>query len=190
MATIASFKCELSQMQALMAKQGQTVDPQDMDKMLQTQCDCFTHKISKIAELDTAAVDMLTDVVNGGSWSAAQKSKLIVNLTNALAIQQQPEQPPSAGKAQQQRRQSQEIRGFQNWATQADADIFQEPTIAFTVKCKTAICMMARMGLILASERSIGHIMQVLLAACPTFMNNESYDSIRRYYCEFKRDIN
>ena len=171
-----------------MAKQIQTVNPQDMDIMLQTQCDCFTQKISKIADLDTAAVDMLTDVVNGGVWSAAQKSKLIVNLSNALTIQHH-RSSGSAGTAQQQRRPNQEIRGFQNWCIQAEAEIFKSESIAFTVKSKTAVCMMARMGLILASERSKGHIMHVLLAACPTFLNSLSYDDVRRCYLDFTRDV-
>ena len=173
MATVASFKTELESMQSLMRRQSSIILPTDMNTMLIAQCGAFTAKAQTIVGMTIDSVSMLTEVVQAGTWTHEQKSKIITALNAAL----------SGGSAvvssKKTRRSSQEILSFQNYCIQDDADAFTSDGIPFNTKIKIAVLMMKRMGLILASEQSKAHIMKVLMAACPEYLATLDYESAR-----------
>lgn len=146
------------------------------------QCEAFVQRLSTVAAIDITAVDELTQLVQAGPWKDSHKRRLVMAFSTALT--NAPDEHMKATK-----RDNQEITGFQNWAVQSEADIICAPDIGFLVKISTAVQMMKRMGLILASETSKGHIMQVLLAACPEYLRSQTPVTVREDYLRLKAAI-
>ena len=176
MSTVQSYTTELQAIQNLIIRQGSIVTSDDLHKLMSLQCEAFVQKLDTLTALDVSGVDELTQIVQAGPWKDVHKARLVVAFSTALI------NGPAAGKAKPAKRDSQEITAFQNWAVQSEADVFQTPGISFHVKINTAVQMMKRLGLILPSEDSKGHIMCVLLAACPEWLRTQTPTSVREEY--------
>ena len=181
MPTVAIFRTELDKIQLLLTRQSAIVDAQESTTLHATQCEVFCRKIEQVVGMTVDAVTELTEIISRGSWTAAQKGRLTVCLNDTLTTT---ENRSVQGGA---RRVGQEISSFQHWAVQEEADILSASDMAFSFKIKTVISMMRRMGLILASERSKGHIFKCMLAACPEFTNTQDSDSAWVLFQDYKR---
>ena len=176
MSTVQSYTTELHAIQNLITRQSAIIPSDDLHKLMSLQCEAFVQKLDTVAALDIRGVDELTQIVQAGPWKDVHKQRLVLACSMALIT------GPASGKAKPAKRESQEITAFQNWAVQSEADVFRNPGIPFHAKISTAVQMMKRLGLILPSEDSKGHIMCVLLAACPEWLQTQTPPSVREEY--------
>ena len=183
MSTVQSYTAELQSIQNLIMRQSSIVSPDDLHKLMSLQCEAFVQKLGTVAAIDVSGVDDLTQLVQSGPWKDTHKQRLVMAFSTALI------NAPDERKSKASKRDNQETTAFQNWAVQSEADIIRAPDIGFQVKINTAVQMMKRMGLILASEASKGHIMQVLLAACPEYLHSQTPVTVRDDYLKLKTAI-
>ena len=176
MSTVQSYTTELQSIQNLITRQSSIIASDDLHKLMSLQCEAFVQKLNTVAALDINGVDELTQIVQAGPWKDVHKQRLVLAFSTALI------NVPAAGKAKPAKRESQEITAFQNWAVQSEAEVLQAFCISFQPKINTAVQMMKRLGLILPSEASKGHIMEVLLAACPEWLRTQTPVSVRDEY--------
>ena len=183
MSTVQSYTTELQSIQNLITRQSSIIANDDLHKLMSLQCEAFVQKLNTVAALDISGVDELTQIVQAGPWKDVHKQRLVLAFSTALV------NVPATGKAKPTKRESQEITAFQNWAVQSEADVLQAFCISFQPKINTAVQMLKRLGLILPSEASKGHIMEVLLAACPEWLRTQTPISVREEYLKLKAAI-
>ena len=182
MSTVASFRAELDAVQQLLIRQRELVSADDLSQLQSAQCEAFVRKINTITDLSLEAIANLTELIANGNWCGSHKSRLTMSLSTALI---------HADTYQQRsdRRKGQENTTFQHWAIQSEAEIFADPLIAFPAKLQLLCKMLHRLGMILPSERSKGHFMKVMLAACPEYTRTLSPDTAWDLYQDLKRKV-
>ena len=185
MTHLQEFKHSLTAMSALLRDQRACLDDDQFERVRALQCTSFCKKAKHLGTLDIAIVSVLTQQVRDGPWSPLQVSELV------LAINEQMMSSEPSPQKGPKKREPQELYHMENYYDQEHASVICNKDLSWNARCTATIDMMAKMGLIGASERSKARIFAVMMVACGLdgLKSGLSVQDIRDEYVQFTEAI-